>query len=95
MRSAQAELGVYSVSVASVGLVILMLNGRLGRIWFLEWTNVSLWAFFPLVRTGQILVLNGYLFGEAEMPREVKKEGCTSECISPLFPPRVASLCGV
>jgi hypothetical protein len=34
------------------------------------------------------------LFGGAGMPREVK-EGCTSECIRPLFPPGVTSRCGV
>jgi hypothetical protein len=95
MRSAQAELGVHSASVASASPVILMLNGRLGRAWFLECTNVSFWEFFSLIRTSQTLVLKGSLFGEAGMPREVKKEGCTSECISPLFPPGVASHFGV
>jgi hypothetical protein len=29
------------------------------------------------------------------MPREVKKEGGTSECSCPLFPPSVISCCGV
>jgi hypothetical protein len=29
------------------------------------------------------------------MPNEVKKEGCTSKCIRPLFPLGVASHCGV
>jgi hypothetical protein len=49
-----------------------MLNGKLGRDWFLEWTSVSLWAFFSLVRTGEILALNGSLFGGVGMPKEVK-----------------------
>jgi len=94
MKSAQAELGDHSSSVTSAGPVILMLNGRLGKAWFLECTNVSFWEFFSLTRTGHILVLKGFLFGGAGMPREVKKEGCTSECIRPLFPPSVASRCG-
>ncbi len=95
MRSAQAELGDHSSFVASAGPVILMLNGRLGRAWFLECTNVSFWEFFSLTRTGQILVLKGSLFSGARMPREVKKEGCTSECIRPFFPPGMASRFGV
>jgi hypothetical protein len=41
------------------------------------------------------LVLKGPLFGGTEMPKEVKKEGCTSECIRPLLPPGVASRYGV
>ncbi len=72
MRSSQAELGVHFASVPFVGPVILMLNGKLGRDWFLEWTSVSLWAFFSLVRTGEILALNGSLFGGVGMPKEVK-----------------------
>jgi hypothetical protein len=72
-----------------------MFNGRLGGAWFFECTNVSFWEFFSLAKTGQILALNGSLFGRAGIPREEKKEGCTSECISPLFPLGVASHCVV
>jgi len=95
MRSTQAELGDHSTSAASASLMILMLNGRLGKAWFLECTNISFWEFFSLTRTGHILVLKGSLFGGVGMPSEVKKEGCTFECIRPLFPLGVASHCGV
>jgi hypothetical protein len=57
MKFAQAELGDHSSSAASVGLVILMFNGRLGKTWFLECTNVSFWEFFSLIKTSQILAL--------------------------------------
>ncbi len=95
MKSTQAELGDHSSFATSAGPVILMLNGRLDKVWFLECANVSFWEFFSLTRTGQILALKGSLFSEAGMLREVKKEGCTSECIRPLFPPGVASRCEV
>jgi len=52
-----------------------MLNGRLRGVWFFECTNVSFWEFFSLTRISQILVLNGSLFDEAGIPKEVKKEG--------------------
>jgi hypothetical protein len=72
-----------------------MLNGRLGRAWFLECTSVSFREFFSLTKTGHTLALRGSRFGGIEMPREVKKEGGTSECSCPLLPPSVVSCCEV
>jgi hypothetical protein len=37
--------------------VILMLSGRPGTALFLAYIRISLWAFFSLDRTGQILAL--------------------------------------
>lgn len=67
-----------------------MLVGRLGRAWLLECTIISFREFFSLARTGQTLALNGSQLCGIGMPREVKKEGGTSECCWPLFPPGVA-----
>ncbi len=75
VSSAQAELGSHSRSSVPIGPENLKLNGRLGGAWFFEWTNVSFWAFFSLVRTGQILVLKGSLFVGTGIPKAVKKEG--------------------
>jgi hypothetical protein len=52
--------------------VILILIGRLGRAWFLEYTNVSFREFFSLVNTGQILALKGFPLVGIDMPREEK-----------------------
>ncbi len=59
------------VHTASTGPVILILSGRLGRAWFLEYTRVSLIEFFSLVSTGQILALKGSpLLGMAMLSEE-------------------------
>jgi len=92
IRSTLAELCDHS---ASARPVILMLNGRLGWAWFLECISVSFREFFSLTKTGHTLALRGSRFGGIEMPREVKKEGGTSECSCPLFPPGVVSCYGV
>jgi hypothetical protein len=52
--------------------VILILSGRLGRAWFLEYTRVSLIEFFSLVSTGQILALKGSPLLGMAMPSEEK-----------------------
>jgi len=88
MRSVHADSWDHS---ASTDLVILMLSGRLGRAWFLEWTKVSFWEFFSLTNTGHILALKSSQFDGLGILREVKKDGCTSEWSCPLFPPGVAS----
>jgi len=57
-----------------------MLAGRLGLAWLLECTIISFREFFSLAKTGQTLALRGSRFCGIDMPREVKKEGGTSEC---------------
>jgi hypothetical protein len=92
VRSAQAECWDHS---ASTGFVILMLNRRLAQAWFLECTSVSFWEFFSLTMTGHTLALKNSRFGGIEMPKEVKKKGCTSECNCPLFSRHCFQLRGV
>jgi hypothetical protein len=52
--------------------MILILSGRLGQAWFLEYTRVSLIEFFSLVSTGQILTLKGSPLLGMAMPSEEK-----------------------
>ncbi len=87
IRFAQVESWGHSTSTEPI---ILMLIGRLGRVWLLECTNISFREFFSLAKTGHILALRGSRSCGIEMPREVKKEGGTSECSWPFFPPGVA-----
>jgi hypothetical protein len=59
--------------------VILMPIGRLGKVWFLECIITSFWGPFSLVSIGQTWALQTSALVGRGIPKEVKKDGWSSE----------------
>ncbi len=90
VSSSRADIGVHSSSEA---LVHLMCSGRFGRSLFLTQTRISLCSSLSRDKTGQIFALANSCPGGTEIPKEVKKELCTSERVLFLLLPRLG--CGL
>jgi hypothetical protein len=69
-------------------LVILMLIGRLGRVWFLECTSTSFCKPFSLVNTSQTRAFQRSTLVGKGITKEVKKDWWSSEYVWPFFPTR-------
>ncbi len=92
VRSSRADAGVHSSSDA---LMHLMWSGRFGKSLLLMLTRISFWLSLSLDKTGQRLALANSCPGGIEMPKEVKKELCTSERVLFLLLPDAQSCVGV
>jgi hypothetical protein len=73
----------------------LMWSGRFGKSLLLMLTRISFWLSLSLDKTGQRLALANSCPGGIEMPKEVKKELCTSERVLFLLLPDAQSCVGV
>ncbi len=72
-----------------------MWSGRFGKSLLLTLTRISLWLSLSLDRTGQIFALVNSSPGDTGIPKEVKKELCTSERVLFLLLPDVQSCVAV